>query len=170
MAFCRHGTPVGTVVLAAAEDGALTHLQFARRFAPPAHWREDAARFDTVRRQLDEYFAGCRRRFDVPLAPAGTAFQRRVWRALMEIPFGHVITYGELARRVDRPGAARAVGRANGANPIAIIIPCHRVVAANGIGGYGGGVDVKRRLLALEGAPGKAPAAFSRLGRGGGAP
>lgn len=139
------------MILAAREDGALTHLQFAHRFTPPDHWLENVARFDTARRQLDEYFAGKRRCFDLPLAPMGTVFQRRVWRALTDIPFGETITYGELARRVGRPRAARAVGAANGANPIAIIIPCHRVVAASDIGGYAGGLEIKRRLLALEG-------------------
>jgi methylated-DNA-[protein]-cysteine S-methyltransferase len=150
--FCRHETPVGPVILAAREDGALTHLQFAHRFAPAREWREDATPLAETRRQLDAYFAGRRRAFDLPLAPAGTGFQRRVWRALMDIPYGTTITYGELARRVGNPRAARAVGAANGANAIAIIIPCHRVVAAGGIGGYGGGLEIKRRLLTLEGA------------------
>lgn len=140
------------MILAAREDGALTHLQFVHRFTPPDHWLEDVARFDAARRQLDEYFAGKRRRFDLPLAPAGTDFQRRVWWALLAIPYGEAISYGELARRVGKPRAARAVGAANGANPIAIIIPCHRVVGASGIGGYAGGLDIKRHLLALEGA------------------
>lgn len=153
MLWHRHDTPVGPVILAAREDGALTHLQFADCFSPAEEWQESPAPFDAVRRQLDEYFAGQRQGFEVPLAPAGTAFQRRVWRALLGIPFGETITYGELARRVGNPRAARAVGAANGANPIAIIIPCHRVVAANGLGGYGGGLKVKQQLLALEGIP-----------------
>ena len=152
MFFCRHDTPIGPVVLAARADGTLTHLQFAHRFTPPEKWQEDARRCDEARRQLDEYFAGKRRRFDLPLAPAGTDFQRRVWRALLEIPYGEAISYGELARRVGKPRAARAVGAANGANPIAIIIPCHRVVGASGIGGYAGGLNIKRHLLSLEGA------------------
>ena len=151
MHFCRHETPVGPVILAAREDGALTHLQFAHRFAPRDDWRENAEPFAEVRRQLDAYFSRRRRRFDLPLAPEGTDFQRRVWQGLLTIPHGETITYAELARRVGNPRAARAVGAANGANPIAIIIPCHRVVAANGVGGYGGGLEIKRRLLALEG-------------------
>ncbi len=103
-------------------------------------------------RQLEEYFSGQRRRFDVPLAPvAATRFQRAVWDALSEIPYGEVRTYAEVARRVAKPGAARAVGNANHANPFPIVVPCHRVVAANGLGGYGGGDEVKRYLLALEG-------------------
>lgn len=105
-------------------------------------------------RQLEEYFAGARRNFSVPLAPAGTPFQVSVWSALDEIPYGETVTYGELAAAVGRPGAFRAVGQANGANPLPIFHPCHRVVAAGGhLGGYGGGLDVKRRLLALEGSP-----------------
>ncbi len=148
-----HETPVGAVVLAMNGEGALTHLQFAGRFAVPRGWRRDDACFDVVRRQLDEYFTARRQRFDIALAPHGTAFQRRVWQALCDIPFGQTITYAELARRVGKPGAARAVGQANGANPIAIIIPCHRVVAAGGIGGYAGGLEIKRKLLALEGIP-----------------
>ncbi len=151
MLWCRHETPVGAVVLAAREDGALTHLQFAERFSPPETWRQETFPFEDVRRQLDDYFEGRRQTFQVPLAPRGTEFQRRVWGALRNIPHGETITYGALARRVGKPGAARAVGQANGANPIAIIIPCHRVVAAGGIGGYGGGLAIKRRLLALEG-------------------
>lgn len=108
----------------------------------------------TAARQLEQYFAGKRQRFDLPLAPAGTAFQVSVWTALGEIPYGETITYGELAAHVGRPWAFRAVGQANGANPLPIFYPCHRVVAAGGrLGGYGGGLDVKRHLLALEGSP-----------------
>ena len=103
-------------------------------------------------RQLEEYFARARRHFTVPFATVtATQFQRDVWRALTEIPYGEVRTYAEVARRVERPNAARAVGNANHANPWPIVVPCHRVVAANGIGGYGGGDEVKRFLLALEG-------------------
>jgi methylated-DNA-[protein]-cysteine S-methyltransferase len=101
--------------------------------------------------QLEEYFAGTRTEFDLPLEPQGTAFQLEVWEQLRRIPFGTTITYGELARRVGRPGAARAVGQANGRNPLPIVVPCHRVVASDGLGGYGGGLAVKRALLAGEG-------------------
>jgi methylated-DNA-[protein]-cysteine S-methyltransferase len=102
-------------------------------------------------RQLREYFAGQRTRFDLPLHPAGTAFQRDVWSELQRIPYGETISYGELARRVGHPAAARAVGAANGANPIPIVIPCHRVIGANGkLTGFGGGIPVKQKLLALE--------------------
>ncbi len=104
--------------------------------------------------QLEEYFSGARRSFALPLAPRGTEFQLAVWEALAGIPYGETITYGELARRVRRPAAFRAVGQANGANPLPIVCPCHRVVAAGGrLGGYGGGLEVKRMLLALEGSP-----------------
>jgi len=103
-------------------------------------------------RQLAAYFAGTRRDFDLPLAPAGSAFQKSVWREMIRIPYGEVLTYGEMAARTG--GVARAVGGACGANPIPVIIPCHRVVAGEGLGGYSGrgGLDTKRRLLVLEGA------------------
>jgi methylated-DNA-[protein]-cysteine S-methyltransferase len=101
--------------------------------------------------QLEEYFAGERTGFDVPMELDGTAFQKEVWRELTRIPYGETISYGELARRVGRPKGPRAVGQANGKNPIPIIVPCHRVLASNGIGGYGGGLPMKRALLAVEG-------------------
>jgi methylated-DNA-[protein]-cysteine S-methyltransferase len=101
--------------------------------------------------QLDEYFAKERTEFDIPMELDGTAFQREVWQELSRIPYGETISYGELARRVGRPKGPRAVGQANGKNPIPIIVPCHRVLASNGIGGYGGGLPMKRALLAVEG-------------------
>ena len=104
--------------------------------------------------QLDEYFAGDRQEFDLPLAPAGTPFQRQVWEALASIPYGEVTSYAALADRLGRPGSARAVGAANGANPLAIVVPCHRVVGADGtLTGYAGGLDAKRTLLTLEASP-----------------
>ena len=104
-----------------------------------------------VARQLDRYFAGTLTEFALETAPVGTTFQRSVWRLLERIPYGETWSYGEMARRLEKPGAARAVGRANGLNPIAIIIPCHRVIGANGtLTGYGGGLVAKRRLLDLE--------------------
>ncbi len=107
---------------------------------------------DRAETQLSEYFAGNRTDFDLPIELDGTAFQREVWLALAEIPYGKTISYAELASMVGRPSAFRAVGQANGSNPIPIVLPCHRVIASGGgIGGYGGGLDVKRRLLALEG-------------------
>jgi methylated-DNA-[protein]-cysteine S-methyltransferase len=101
--------------------------------------------------QLEEYFAGERTEFDIPMELDGTEFQRQVWRELSRIPYAETISYGELARRVGRPKGPRAVGQANGRNPIPIIVPCHRVLASNGIGGYGGGLPMKRALLAVEG-------------------
>ena len=105
-------------------------------------------------RQLKEYFAGRRTDFDLPLAPQGTEFQRDVWRRLQEIPYGETISYGELAKRIGNPKASRAVGAANGSNPIPIVIPCHRVLAKAGLGGYSGsgGLETKQALLTLEGA------------------
>ena len=104
-------------------------------------------------RQLDEYFHGKRRVFDLPLKLDGTEFQRAVWNALLEIPYGETRSYHDIAKRLNKPGAARAVGQANHRNPLWIIVPCHRVVqAGGGLGGYGGGLDVKRKLLELEGA------------------
>lgn len=108
-------------------------------------------RFTAVRQQLGEYFAGLRQQFDVPLKLAGTPFQQRVWQELVRIPFGTTISYAELARRVGQPAAARAVGHANGRNPISILVPCHRVIGANGkLTGYAGGVEKKQSLLAWE--------------------
>ena len=114
---------------------------------------------DAVARRLDAYFAGERVPFDFPLAPPGTPFQQSVWSALCGIPYGETVSYAEIARRVGRPSAVRAVGAANGRNPIAIVIPCHRVIGTNGtLTGYGGGLDRKRALLLLE-----APAPFARF-------
>jgi methylated-DNA-[protein]-cysteine S-methyltransferase len=119
------------------------------------HARKDADDVPLVLKetasQLDEYFAGERTDFDVAMELDGTGFQREVWAELTRIPYGETISYGELARRVGRPNAPRAVGQANGRNPIPVIVPCHRVLASNGIGGYGGGLPCKRALLAIEG-------------------
>lgn len=147
-------SPVGRLLLAG--DGvSLIHVDFQsgpQPQLPRGGWVADAAPFRAAIEQLGEYFAGRRRRFDLPLAPRGTEFQRRVWRALLEIPWGKTISYGELARRIGKPSAARAVGLANGANPLPIVVPCHRVIGANGsLTGFGGGLAVKRKLLALEG-------------------
>jgi methylated-DNA-[protein]-cysteine S-methyltransferase len=118
---------------------------------PPASIRDDGALAEAAG-EIDEYFAGARRAFTVPLVLRGTVFQRRVWEELCRIPYGETISYGELARRIGRPSAVRAVGLANGANPLAIVVPCHRVIGADGtLTGYGGGLPTKRQLLALEG-------------------
>ncbi len=114
-------------------------------------WRRDDAALKQPRAQLQAYFTGELREFDLPLAAEGTPFQRRVWRALCDIPYGETISYGELARRIGQPTASRAVGLANGQNPISIVVPCHRVIGANGsLTGYGGGLDRKRWLLGHE--------------------
>lgn len=155
-------SPVGPLVLAADD----THLQVLE-FETPAHpvkrgddWREGrSAIIDAAHAQLDEYFAGKRREFDLPLAPQGTEFQRGVWWALADIPYGRTISYAELANSIGKPTATRAVGAANGRNPLSIVLPCHRVIGADGsLTGYGGGLPVKTFLLALEGAlPAAAP-------------
>jgi methylated-DNA-[protein]-cysteine S-methyltransferase len=141
-------TPVGRLRMD-AQGGCLVRLGFGA----PAGMPDDGT--DVVLReakaQLQAYFAGRLRDFDLPLALAGTEFQRRVWDCLCEIPYGETISYTELARRVGSPRAVRAVGQANGSNPVAIIVPCHRVIAADGtLGGYAGGLPQKRWLLALE--------------------
>jgi methylated-DNA-[protein]-cysteine S-methyltransferase len=146
-------SPIGELTL--ASDGeALTGLYMTdQRHRPelPAADGDDDAVLTAAREQLAEYFAGERREFDLPLSPAGTPFQRAVWEALRDIPYGETAGYGELANRLGRPGAARAVGLANGRNPIAIVVPCHRVIGAAGaLTGYGGGLERKRYLLELE--------------------
>lgn len=114
-------------------------------------WRRDDDDFNDVVTQLAEYFDGRRRQFDLPLAPEGTPFQQSVWRALLDIPYGETISYGELATHIGRRSASRAVGLANGSNPLPIVIPCHRVIGASGkLTGYGGGLAIKDQLLALE--------------------
>lgn len=148
-------SPIGPLRLVAA-DGRLVGLYMdAQRHLPDTSGfgpRDDeAAPFVAVRRQLEEYFAGERRVFDLPLGPEGTAFQQQVWEALRAIPYGQTRTYGELAAAIGSPRAARAVGLANARNPIAVIVPCHRVVGADGtLTGYAGGLRRKRLLLDLE--------------------
>ena len=144
-------SPVGDLVLTAGGD-ALDRIGFAARTPVDPSWRRDDPAFAEAARQLAEYFAGGRRAFDLPLAPAGTPFQRQVWAALTALPYGVTTSYAALAERLGRPGSARAVGAANGANPLAIVVPCHRVVGADGsLTGYAGGLAAKRALLALEG-------------------
>lgn len=144
-----HMTPAGLVGIAETGE-AVTDLFFAGRVLPGAR-EEESPLLRRAVRQLDEYFAGARKRFDLPLAPVGTAFQQAVWRALQKIPYGETRSYKEVGKAVGRPAAFRAVGMANNKNPIAIIIPCHRVLGADGsLTGYAGGLDAKRRLLALE--------------------
>lgn len=141
-------------ILLQSDGHFLTALYFPNHkwgTTPEKTWREDDAPFTEVRRQLSEYFAGERQQFDLPLKLHGTPFQQQVWQELTRIPFGLTITYGELARRVENPAAMRAVGAANGRNPVSIIVPCHRVIGANGkLTGYGGGMERKDWLLAWE--------------------
>jgi methylated-DNA-[protein]-cysteine S-methyltransferase len=143
-------SPLRSLTVAVDADERLVEIRFA---GPPEGGRRDAQRCQAASRQLAEYFAGARREFSLELAPHGTEFQLRVWRALGEIPYGTVRNYGDVARAIGQPGAARAVGGAVGSNPLPIVIPCHRVIASDGtIGGFSGGLAIKHRLLAIEGA------------------
>jgi methylated-DNA-[protein]-cysteine S-methyltransferase len=146
-------SPLGPLLLVCDETG-LREIVFSsqgQRAQPHADWQEDESQFSDVIEQLKKYFAGQLQTFDVPLAPEGTPFQQKVWTELCKIAYGETISYGELARRIGNPNASRAVGLANGSNPVPIIIPCHRVIGANGkLTGYGGGLDIKEKLLALE--------------------
>ena len=159
MRYTTIDSPVGELLLA-ADDGALRRLSFQSGPRPhrvPGDWVADDGSdpvLEIARAQLAEYFAGERRAFDLPLTFDGTEFQRSVWQALLEIPYGETVSYGEIARRLGHTNAAsRAVGTANGANPIAVIAPCHRVIGADGsLTGFGGGLHVKRFLLEHEGA------------------
>jgi methylated-DNA-[protein]-cysteine S-methyltransferase len=160
--FDQFDTPIGVMSIAADESG-LRHIEFPsnRHPAERADWREcDASAsasvleiLNTTRTQLSQYFAGERRAFDLPLAPQGTAFQCEVWYALARIPYGETWTYRDLARIIGKPAAVRAVGAANGRNPLPIVLPCHRVIGADGaLVGFGGGLPIKAALLRLEGA------------------
>ena len=156
MMLCRRiDSPVGPLMLAADTDG-LRHIEFRdnRHPADRADWHGgDNEVLQAAERQLREYFAGERTAFDLPLAPQGTEFQRKVWHTLAGIGYGETISYAELARRVEQPTAMRAVGAANGRNPLPIVLPCHRVIGADGLlVGFGGGLPTKRFLLELEGA------------------
>ena len=146
-------SPLGPLLLA-GDEKALREILFVngrRTVKPDPEWRKDAQPLLETIRQLRSYFSGELENFDLPLAPEGTVFQRNVWGKLCDIPFGETISYGELAKRVGNPKASRAVGLANGQNPIPIIIPCHRVIGSNGkLTGYGGGLPIKEKLLALE--------------------
>ncbi len=149
------GTPIGPLLLAGGARG-LSCIGFQsgpRAMRPQPHWIPSAEPFGAAAAQLDAYFSGSLRQFHLSLAPGGTAFQLAVWDALRQIPYGQTVSYGELARQLGHPQGARAVGLANGANPLPIIVPCHRVIGADGsLTGFGGGLPIKRALLALEGA------------------
>ena len=156
--FTEMESPLGLLRLRGTERGLTGLFMENHRHAPEARdqhdWSRDDALFDEARRQLDDYFAGRRKTFDLEIdrdALGGTPFQRQVWRELEKIPYGVTISYGDLAERIENPAAVRAVGLANGRNPISIIVPCHRVIGANGtLTGYGGGLERKRWLLDFE--------------------
>jgi methylated-DNA-[protein]-cysteine S-methyltransferase len=146
-------SPIGPLMLAGDQGGLrLVHFATGRHPRSPARdWIEDRKLFKEVIRQLEAYFLGKLQDFDVPVVLDGTEFQLLVWRNLQKIPYGETISYGQLARRIGSPQAARAVGLANGSNPIPIIVPCHRVIGSNGdLTGFGGGLPVKKKLLELE--------------------
>ena len=143
-------SPIGPLTLVSDGDG-LVGVHFEGWMLPAAAVNKSDAVLARTARQLDAYFAGQLRTFDLPLAPTGTPFQQRVWSALREIPFGETRSYGQLAKAIGKPSAMRAVGAANGRNPIAIVVPCHRVIGADGsLTGFGGGIERKRFLLSLE--------------------
>jgi methylated-DNA-[protein]-cysteine S-methyltransferase len=154
IAYTHMNSPVGPLLIAANADG-LWLIEFEHPRHPEsrkADWVQgNSSLLREARRQLDAYFAGRLRDFDLPLATRGTAFQRRVWQALREVPYGATRSYADIARQLGNPNATRAVGAANGRNPVPIVVPCHRVVGADGsLTGFGGGIDTKRFLLQLE--------------------
>jgi methylated-DNA-[protein]-cysteine S-methyltransferase len=151
--YTRIESPVGPLLLV-GDDSGLRRIEFVngrKPVQPDPLWHDEAEPVRETIRQLRAYFAGELESFNLPLAPEGTPFQLAVWNRLGEIPYGGTISYGELARRLGNPNASRAVGLANGSNPIPIVIPCHRVIGSNGkLTGYGGGLPIKEKLLALE--------------------
>jgi len=153
MYYCYFDTPIGELLLA-GEEGALSMIGFPKgsmRREPEADWIFNETQLADVSRQLREYFTGERREFNLPLKLSGTEFQVSVLEALQNIPYGETTSYGEIAKRIGRPKAVRAVGAANGRNPIPIIVPCHRVIGSTGdLTGFGGGLDTKEALLRLE--------------------
>jgi len=151
--YTSYESPVGPLLLAGDSDALrLVSFESSKHAAPPqADWKQDKAPFAEVIRQLQAYFCGELRKFDVPLALEGTEFQLNVWNALRGIPYGETISYLQLAERIGKPKAVRAVGLANGSNPIPIIVPCHRVIGSDGsLTGFGGGLSTKKMLLELE--------------------
>lgn len=163
-AWTVHESPVGPLTLVAGPAG-LRRLSFAGQGRALDERDRDPRALDRVAEQLDEYFSGSRRRFELELDLVGTPFQLAVWRALLQIPYGKTVSYGDVARAIGRVERVRAVGTANGRNPIAIIVPCHRVIGADGsLTGYGGGLERKRALLELEaGVAGGQASLFSPL-------
>lgn len=154
MYYCIYPSPLGDIALTANEQG-LSALAFQAGKSPITFTGliEDNSKFSDVIQQLSEYFNGERKTFDLPLAPEGTTFQKKVWQALTQIPCGETKSYGWIAKSINNEKAVRAVGTANGANPIALIVPCHRVIGSNGkLTGYAGGLALKAKLLMHEGA------------------
>lgn len=153
MFYDHFDTPIGRLLLA-GDDAGLRHIDFEHGRYPTSigdDWERRPSAFGAVRAQLAAYFAGRLTEFDLPLAPRGTAFQLAVWQQLRAIPYGATTSYGEIARRLGVESASRAVGAANGRNPLPIVVPCHRVIGADGsLTGFGGGLPLKKRLLALE--------------------
>jgi len=153
MYYCYFDTPIGELLLA-GEDNALAMIGFPKgsmRRDPEPDWIYNEKPLANARRQLEEYFAGSRKDFDLPLRLNGTEFQVKVLKALQKIPYGETVSYGEIAKRIGKPKAMRAVGAANGRNPIPIVVPCHRVIGSGGdLTGFGGGLDTKEALLRLE--------------------
>jgi len=153
MYYCYVDTPIGELLLA-GEDDALSMIGFPKgsmRRDPEPDWIYNEKPLANARKQLDEYFKGARKDFDLPLKLGGTEFQVSVLNALQNIPYGETVSYGEIAKRIGRPKAVRAVGAANGRNPIPIVVPCHRVIGSGGdLTGFGGGLDTKEALLRLE--------------------
>ncbi|OED42270.1 hypothetical protein AB833_06345 [Chromatiales bacterium (ex Bugula neritina AB1)] len=152
--YCWYESPVGKL-LCAGNDEAITHIAFpagqGTKVSVNEKWRESTKPFRALAAQLDQYFDRELTTFDLPLAPVGTAFQQQVWQALIDIPYGRTVSYGSIANAIDNPKAVRAVGNANGRNPIPIIIPCHRVIGRDGtLTGFGGGLPTKNFLLELE--------------------
>jgi methylated-DNA-[protein]-cysteine S-methyltransferase len=152
--FTYYESPVGVLMLAGCKDHGLRYISFqcgkgAR--GPEPDWRQSAQPFREAIRQLTEYFTGARTTFDLKLHPKGTPFQRDVWKALLTIPYGETRSYADIARQIGRPAAVRAVGLANGRNPLPIVVPCHRVIGSSGkLVGYGGGLPIKEALLDRE--------------------
>ena len=154
MYYCTYQSPLGEIALTANDNG-LSALAFQTGKAPITFTglTEDSRKFSQVIQQLTQYFDGNRKHFDLPLAPSGTNFQQQVWQALIQIPCGETKSYGWIAKHINNEKAVRAVGSANGANPIALIVPCHRVIGSNGkLTGYAGGLALKAKLLMHEGA------------------
>jgi len=153
LSYCVVQSPVGRILLA-GNARTLTHLSFQdgrHPMDPDPRWIYSEQPFQRPMRQLNEYFSGKRKTFSIPLTPKGTPFQQRVWQALQTIPYGQTLSYGQIAKAIGKPTAARAVGAANGQNPISIIVPCHRVIGSNGkLVGYGGGLSIKDALLVHE--------------------